>query len=380
VAVNDPNEGSRVRQPRAIVKANGVRLAVESVDVTNKAYAGADDFRVRLPLYGQSAEMTPRFWSRLTDAEFSIAVGFAQADGSLADLTTLVVGLPTRVDMDPMEGTLDITGRDYSAALIDQIESAVYVNATASEAVAKIADEHGLGKNITATGTPIGFYYGNPDDAAALTRQSSQWDFITGLAQVEGFIAFMQGRNLYFGPPPVLDRDNPFVLKAIVQANGVQSSNMKRLRLSRSLDMARDISVVVMSADRATGETVTGRAESTNPLRNAQSGPKVTGPLPYIRTIPNLTQGQATQRAQALLAQLTRHERVIEATMPGDPRATILTPIRLTGTSTDFDQSYFANEIWHRLDTRQGYQMTIRAMNASPYLTSPESPLATEPP
>ena len=46
-----------------------------------------------------------------------------------------------------------------------------------------------------------------------------------------------------------------------------------------------------------------------------------------------------------MLAELTRHERVVIATMPGDLRITPRSMIVLAGTSTAFDQSYFVDEI-----------------------------------
>ena len=94
-----------------------------------------------------------------------------------------------------------------------------------------------------------------------------------------------------------------------------EPSALLDLRLERSLTLARDIEVTVkswnsrqQSAFAQTARRCTGRGSvRTAGLRSDTS---------IVR--PNLTSDQALQLAQQMLAELTRHERVICATMPGE--------------------------------------------------------------
>jgi phage protein D len=369
LAVNNPDAGGIVRKPRARLKANGVIIpAWEDISVVNNpGHFVSDTFTATLPLYGLPSDMGLAWWSTQTDVEFEIAIGLADDSGNLGSLSTVIIGIVDQVDVDPMKGRISITGRDYTGALIESSTTDIYLNQTASEAAKQIAAAHGLQAEITDTTSPIGRAYGDPNATARLTRRENEWDFLTGLAEQEGFRVFMKGKTLYFGPPPTPDTSNPFAIKAQVDTqSGSVVSNATSLSLQRSLTLARDVDVYVMSADRNTGGSVEGHAHAVNPLRGSRNGAKVTAQN-YQFIVPNLAQDQAQQLAEAKLRQITQQERVITATLPGDPTLTGDTVIKLTGTGTDFDQLYYLDRLQHALSFRRGYAMTIRAKNHSTY-------------
>ena len=64
---------------------------------------------------------------------------------------------------------------------------------------------------------------------------------------------------------------------------------------------------------------------------------------------PNLTPEDALKLAQRKLAELTRHERIIRITMPGELALTPRSMITLEGTGTEFDQAYYIDVIERRL-------------------------------
>jgi hypothetical protein len=78
---------------------------------------------------------------------------------------------------------------------------------------------------------------------------------------------------------------------------------------------------------------------------------------------PNLTPQQAMTLATQTLSDLSRHERVITATMPGEldlaPRSLVL----LQGTNTEFDQTYSVDEITRQVSAGNGFVQTVRAVN-----------------
>jgi hypothetical protein len=80
---------------------------------------------------------------------------------------------------------------------------------------------------------------------------------------------------------------------------------------------------------------------------------------------PNLTPDVALKLAQQRLAELTQHERVIVAEMPGELSLTPGQQILLQGTGTAFDRIYSIDSIERRLDVAHGFAQQIRARNAS---------------
>jgi phage protein D len=374
LALNNPDAGSILRKPRAKLFANGAEIANwSSIEVVNnRGNFSSDSFEAEFPLYGQPPEFGFAYWSTQTDIEIEIWAGFVQPDGSLGSSATLIVGLVDEVGIEPIDGTFRIRGRDYSGALIDSIASETSLNVTASTVASRIAAEHGLAANVTRTATPIARYYGDGNYGARLTRQQSEWDFLTQLAQQEGFLVTMMGRTLYFGPPPTPDTDNPYVIKLAPASSGRPlASNAKTVKLTRALTVARDVDVFVLSANRSLGKTIQGHFHAVNSLRAGRSGAKAP-PQVYTFRIPNLTQAQANQKAEALAKQITQQERIVEATLPGDTALAPLSTLKLVGTGTDFDQTYYQDRVTHRIDISSGYRMDLRAKNHSSYSTVPQ--------
>jgi hypothetical protein len=83
--------------------------------------------------------------------------------------------------------------------------------------------------------------------------------------------------------------------------------------------------------------------------------------LNYIYVVPNLTAADALNLAQRRLAEISSHERIVVAEMPGD---LVLTPRQLLGvegTGTGFDQTYMIDEVERRFDLHDGFTQRIRA-------------------
>ena len=73
--------------------------------------------------------------------------------------------------------------------------------------------------------------------------------------------------------------------------------------------------------------------------------------------------------------QITRHERILTASMPGDASLSTRTMVRLVGTNTAYDQMYYPDTVTRRLSFQDGYRMDLRAKNHS---TLSEAVLHTE--
>jgi hypothetical protein len=85
---------------------------------------------------------------------------------------------------------------------------------------------------------------------------------------------------------------------------------------------------------------------------------------------PNLTPDKALAVAQQRLSELSRHERVIEFSMPGELALTPRSTIQLDGTGTDFDQAYYIDSIERTFRPQTGFIERVRASNSSPRTNS----------
>lgn len=337
-----------LRAPRLRVIANDSILtgAIEAEIVSNNHFA-ADRFAVSLALDADPGN-GPGFWSSEADVSIDVQVSL---DGG-ASFASLIQGAVDTVDLDMMTRIARISGRDYAAALIETRTQETFSNRTSSEIAELFALRHGLRRQVTPTTTPVGRYYQDEHDRITLdqfSRAISEWDLLVFLARQEGFDLFVSGATLCFQPRARSDI-----------AVSLQLTDLMDLRLERSLTLARDIEVTVKSwnARQQNAFTQTARA-----LGRGGAGGK---PQRYIIVRPNLTSDQALQLAQQSLAELTRHERVVIATMPGELGITPRTMIALTGTGTDFDQIYYADEIERTVRFQGGFVQRLRAKNASP--------------
>ena len=111
---------------------------------------------------------------------------------------------------------------------------------------------------------------------------------------------------------------------------------------------------------RAAGSRASTASSSTLSGKGAVSTQR------YIFVRPNMTEEDAQALANQLAMDLTKHERVVSVDMPGD---LVLTPrnlVRLEGTGTSFDQTYFVDNIHRSISFDGGFTQSIRMKNSSP--------------
>ena len=362
---------SIARKPRGIVTINGINSVFIKAEVDSTTYFLADTFSVELPIDGQNSQLSMSYFSTQTAIMIQVFVGFPpNAENYTSNqLKSLIMGQVDEVEIDLLQRKYVLTGRDLTAKFIDNKTTQKYPNLTSSEIVTKLAQKEGLTANVVPTTTPAGIFYAG--DRSALTSELPEWDLITFLAQQEGYIAYVENTTVFFHPLPK-QTDAPYLIQYNENLNiptiGYKSSSAKSLTMTRSLTVARDIIVIVRSWNskskkafnikvRATLNKKTALASQAQPIGDAQT---------YTYTKPGLTREQALQLAQTYIAQLSQHERIIEATLPGDNILKKIGVIKLSGTNTDFDQVYFTSSVNREISPTTGYNMIIKAKNHSP--------------
>ncbi|MBB3213419.1 phage protein D [Herbaspirillum sp. Sphag1AN] len=355
------------RQPRGIVRLNGAAIeGWTSFEVNNNNYYSADTFRVVFVASLLPSDRDKAWFSEQTDMYVELFAG-EPADPtsySAAELKSWIYGQVDEISFDPVAGTIEVSGRDLTRVFIDAKTTQKWVNLTSSQIAAQLATSHGLTPVVTATTTKAGKFY--EIDHSSMADSRSEWDILCFLAANEGFIVYVRGQSLYFGPPPDANT-TPFQLIWVEDANGGSpSANFEQLMCTRTLTVSRGIQVVIRSwnAKQQKGFVAQYPAKAKT-IQAGQSG--IAGGVQiYSRIVPNLTQEQATQMAQKLYAQLVQHEMKISFEMPPDDALDTNSVIQLTGTGTAYDQLYYPDSITRAMSFDGGWTMHVTAKNHSP--------------
>lgn len=361
---------SQARNPRALIKINDtVVREVESLEyIENNLYL-SDSFHVKLPLYNIQEALNIEYWLSQPAILVELFIGFPQNPlvYGINDLQSLILGGINNLQVRVFDsgGYVEFDGFDLSKKFIDNKTTEKYPNQFASDIAIKLAIKEGLTPVVTPTNTPVGYYY--TQDYVQLQTEVTEWDLLTYLAQNEGFQVFVRGKSLYFQPRPI-QSTNPYLLQATTLENGqLASFNGESLIVSRNLNYSRDVIVTIRSWNAKTGRVQVKL--SGNPIRK-QTVAAVAQPVgeaqTYEYSIPGLTKEQAIIQARKLIEEITQHERLLEARLPGDNLLHKDSIIQLQGVSTSADQVYYPDTITRRISPTEGYCMEVRAKNHSP--------------
>jgi phage protein D len=342
-----------VRAPRLLVLADGEAVpgAMEAEVIGTSHYA-ADRFRVRVAL--GAAPGVASAWADAEDTMLDIRMSL-QAGGPWV---SLVQGAVDSVAIDAVADTLVLEGRDLTAALIETRTQETFANRTSSEIATLLAGRHGLTADVQVTTTPVGRYWQLQHDRITLDafcRATTEWDLLVTLARVEGCEVWMTGKVLHFRPVPAQTIPS-MVLRAAATASG--APNVTELHLERALTLARDIEVTVKSWHSRAGQAYTQTAKSVHAKKESGKVQR------YVYVVPNLTPEQALALAQQRLVELSQHERVVTAAMPGELTLAPRMLVRVEGTGTSFDQNYWVHEVSRQLSPA-GFTQRVLARNLS---------------
>lgn len=352
---------SAARRPRSIIKINGAKIpGLKGWTWDGNTLFQADTFSASFALFGLGAANDAAWFASQSSLDVEILQGWPAeaANFSESDLESIFQGRVDEPVLDWERGLLSLTGRDRTADLIDNKTSDKFPNKTSSEIATILARRHGLKPVVTATKRLVGAFY--KDTHTRLEDDRTEWDLLTWLAREEGFITYVAGQELHFEPHG--STAQPYKLTWTPSASGGPPSlNGSTLQTSRSLTIAKDIEVTVRSWTPKRKKAVVVKA-----TRQKKGGGKV---QKYSYVIPGLSPAQAQQRANAILADLSRHEMKLRLTGPADNLLQKTSRIDLSGTATLFDQSYFPDSIvrtYNAAAQAGGYSWTVSAKNHSP--------------
>lgn len=362
------NQQSTQRHPRGLVKIGGTTFHsdgspdVESMSldmpgwlewsVENNTFYHADTFSVSFAVSALPENRKEDWFAKQQEISVEIFAGFPDnpEQYGTADLQSLIYGMADGVEFDPVARTIHLHGRDLTAKMIDTKITDVFLNRTASDIATSLATKYDLTPKITPTTILSGNSYEWVN--AHLHHGKSEWDLLAYLAQQEQFLVYMYGHELHLEPLPDANSD-PYVLQwqnDPFQFNGVS------LKFERGLTLAKGAQVTVRSFSQKGGKPVTAIYPKTA-ASNAQQ---------YNYRFANLTPEKANQKAQALYAEIVRHEVNFHAELPADNDLSTRSIIKVTGTDTAYDQNYYPASVSRSMSLDGGYKMEISAKNQSP--------------
>lgn len=349
--------------------SGGGGVGLIEANVTNNNWYQADRFSAHFAITPGSP-YDANWWSQQTDIALTIQLGFLppntpEGPGNVP-WQTVIEGGADQIVVDPVQGTVQVDGRDLSALLIDSRTVEAFPNHTASQIATILASRHGLTPVVTSTSTPVERFYAADKTISELGnfhRWTTEWDLLVFLAQHENFDLFVQGRELHFQPKTTANSDPWTVLYRPPQSSGAPNAaspprlDVTTLRLQRSILLAKDIEVDVLSWSTQRATTIKSIAKKTGGGGNKSPVQK------YVYVYPNLTRAQAQTKANAILQNLTQHERIIEFDQPGVLTIDARSAIRLVGTGTSWDQRYFIDSIQRHISFDGGFTQSVRAKN-----------------
>ncbi len=322
---------SSYRTPSVAVLAGDRPLpGVMDVDILANAHLAAARFRIR-------AAMTPVDAASLLQPGMLLDLQFSLGGRA----TSLLQGEADSISIDAINMTVEIDGRDLTARLLDARTQETFANQTASDIAATLASRNGLTPMVTATTTLAGRYYGNEHDRITLgqfARSTTEWDLLTFLAAREGFEVFVTGQQLCFQP-----RSSGAMPRLLTP------DDCMSLSLERSLMLAKGVQVTVKSWNTHSQAAVTHTAQRPAPGGTAGAA------QPIIVVRPNLSPDAAQQLAQCIMTDLSGHERLVHATLPGEVSLTPRSLVALSGTGTEFDQTYYIAELDRHFSADSGF-------------------------
>lgn len=320
-----------------------------------------------------------RWWFQQTETIVDVFVGFPPNTTfyNTDDLTLLMTARIDEMNLDPATMTLTLTGRDLAARFIDQKINGDYRNLTASQVVQKVfnamsaANElQGMTAIIDPTTTPVGSF--SSADVVQLQKQTTAWTLMTFLAQHETMQCFVLGRVLYFGSfgcgslgGTLTNEPYSIVFQAPTKDRPYPVANAQKLSLSHNMTLAGNVAISVNSLQPQKNLKSKATATATNPnLMIGQGAQSVQQTQTTEYTFPNLSQAECSKKAAQLLAEMSKHQLKLEATVPGDTVLFPWTPVVVSGTGTLLDDTYQIAKVSRTFDS-SGYKMTLSCQTGS---------------
>lgn len=246
-----------------------------------------------------------------------------------------------------------ITGRSFAAKAYDEKETVKYQNMTSTEVHATLAQKHGLTPvTPVATSTMIGEYING--DHASLTSEESHWDLVLYLAENEGFVTRVRGKEWYFGP---LESLSNMQKEPLHYTYGVDIGD--ELVIEGAPNASRNLTVEVISYQPAK----TKRGKGSRIVEKSTSIGKGINKYVIRKYVPNITRDQAQRIAKNTLQELSRQQLFGSFPCDYNPELDIDRKIVLNGVGVGLSQYYFVQGLRLTCNRDNGLKCNVSFSN-----------------
>lgn len=337
-----------VRQPRAVISVGGVSITPVECSVCTTTHKRGDTFNATLAL-DTPGGLDESYWADTAPIPVTV---MATNDLRSGGWSLLFSGNVDSAEIDFVGRTVQITGRDKTAALLETKTTEKWLNRTAPEIVQDIAGRVGLTADVQVSNPDkVGLIY--KDDYNRISDQDVLYNVLVRLAQREGCAVFVKKDRLVFKPADQLGGGSYTINYVRPTPQTYAIGNFTKLTASRNLAVAKNVTVNVKSWRQKQEQQIESEYKSNGPG----------GDLTYTYRAPNLTKQQADKIAQGRHDEVVTRERSISIDAPGDVSIDPEMLLTLTGTGTGFDQDYIISQIEHRFNEGEGYRMTVSTRN-----------------
>lgn len=335
-----------VRSPRFAISINGQRIdSLLSLTMSETASYTAGRFDLVVHVR-DNADYTSWLSNDFGTARVVIE---SPADGA-GGAEPFFMGLADQVSFDPIRRQARVSGRDYSAVFATSAPAVSFVNQTASEIVAYIANRQGLSSICTETTGIVGSYRDGGYNQLLFSAHSpfkNSWDLLCYLAISEDFELFMRGSTLIFSP-----------LSALNKATwAIAATDTLGIRARKVCMPASRLQVGVRSWNSDLGRVLSSTIDDIG------SGGEDTDPsfLTHLVVRPNMTPDGVEKMASRLRSWLLRHRTSLFFIMPGDTLIRARDTIAITGAGEGYDMNYMVRSIQRRFSPLSGFTQSIAA-------------------
>lgn len=365
--INHPIIESSARHISGRCLLNGTDVPFVSFSIESNAFRGAGTFDLTLAISALPPAMQMlNWWAVQRTIRVELFISIISQSG--VDEKKHITGNIDTWHYEPARFEIAAEGRDFTAKLIDaKTPGESFKNLTSSQIATTLAHRHGLTPIVTATTQRVGEFY--QIDTAHLTGEQTEWDLITTLAGIENFSVYVEGDSLHFGPRPGPSSEGNYVIRW--QPPGEQAypqcNTSDDLSFSRALTISRGVTVEVLSWN-AKRKNKQFMVSYPRPAKNTTPG-KAASETQVYRVIRNgLTPEAALALAQSIYQQIVQHEMTFSGSTAGDNLLMPDTPVRIEGTQSPFDQTYWCDRVRRTLSWDAGYTMHLSGKNHSPAL------------
>jgi hypothetical protein len=344
-----------VRAPRVLAQINGsIVKSIMNVDLRDRGSCRSSEFELIASINREKSESQ---WLELLQGKVTVEIYMHPQ--SIEDNLTMFEGLADYIAFDPINGTVRLSGRDYSSVLSGSTYQDLFCNQTASEIATYIAARHGFDANIAPTSAMVGTYQCDGYSEILLNAHSpitSEWDLLKRLATREGFELFVNGTTLIFGPLESL----------VTRTVSIDLSDVMDIKFYQNCPLSDQTTLVVKSWNSWLGQSLSCAGDlPSGQATVVDSGLKGDSAIEIAIIKPNLTAEGTESLAQRHLGTLSQTALTVQITMPGEMSMKPRDVITITGSDTVYDASYIISSVHRHFSATAGFIQYVRGFGTS---------------